>query len=344
MPIANAGRGVERDQRRRPAAAGAGAAVGVAVHDHALGLEAGDDRRHRRARQAGMAREVGSAGDSRELKCLDDAQPVGRAQRRGGARLVLHPGDPPFPQHGFVKESAEVCMNLALICSSSTDRTSCRPRLQRPFSGIGLGDGNRHLSEDSAPLTRSPRWPSASTRTCSTSAAAARGCGSRPGPAARYDAVIAGRRMRLRERGRERRAGRRPERRPGHLAAHRRGLPRRHGGLPRGAPRGSAAACTWASASWPRPAAPTSPAGSSSRRSGRAISALSPCFPPGTGPETILCVHGLGGTKASFLPTVNALADALPRGRDGPARLRRVGQADRRAVRRRLVRAVGVRG
>jgi pimeloyl-ACP methyl ester carboxylesterase len=29
----------------------------------------------------------------------------------------------------------------------------------------------------------------------------------------------------------------------------------------------------------------------------------------GTGPETILCLHGLGGTKASFLPTVNALAD-----------------------------------
>jgi pimeloyl-ACP methyl ester carboxylesterase len=29
----------------------------------------------------------------------------------------------------------------------------------------------------------------------------------------------------------------------------------------------------------------------------------------GTGPETVLCVHGLGGTKASFLPTVNALAD-----------------------------------
>jgi pimeloyl-ACP methyl ester carboxylesterase len=36
-----------------------------------------------------------------------------------------------------------------------------------------------------------------------------------------------------------------------------------------------------------------------------AMSALS----AGTGPETILCVHGLGGTKASFLPTVNALAD-----------------------------------
>jgi pimeloyl-ACP methyl ester carboxylesterase len=29
----------------------------------------------------------------------------------------------------------------------------------------------------------------------------------------------------------------------------------------------------------------------------------------GTGPATIVCVHGLGGTKASFLPTVNALAD-----------------------------------
>jgi len=36
-----------------------------------------------------------------------------------------------------------------------------------------------------------------------------------------------------------------------------------------------------------------------------AISALS----AGTGPETIVCVHGLGGTKASFLTTVNALAD-----------------------------------
>jgi pimeloyl-ACP methyl ester carboxylesterase len=36
-----------------------------------------------------------------------------------------------------------------------------------------------------------------------------------------------------------------------------------------------------------------------------AISMLS----AGTGPETIVCLHGLGGTKASFLPTVNALAD-----------------------------------
>jgi pimeloyl-ACP methyl ester carboxylesterase len=29
----------------------------------------------------------------------------------------------------------------------------------------------------------------------------------------------------------------------------------------------------------------------------------------GTGPETIVCLHGLGGTKASFLPTVSALAE-----------------------------------
>ena len=29
----------------------------------------------------------------------------------------------------------------------------------------------------------------------------------------------------------------------------------------------------------------------------------------GVGPETVVCVHGLGGTKASFLPTVDALAD-----------------------------------
>ena len=38
-------------------------------------------------------------------------------------------------------------------------------------------------------------------------------------------------------------------------------------------------------------------------RSGR-ISVLS----AGVGPETVLCLHGLGGTKASFLPTVAALS------------------------------------
>jgi pimeloyl-ACP methyl ester carboxylesterase len=39
-------------------------------------------------------------------------------------------------------------------------------------------------------------------------------------------------------------------------------------------------------------------------RSGR-VSILS----AGTGPQTVLCLHGLGGTKASFLPTAAALAD-----------------------------------
>src|SRR5215217_7796175 len=38
-------------------------------------------------------------------------------------------------------------------------------------------------------------------------------------------------------------------------------------------------------------------------RSGR-ISVLS----AGVGPETVLCLHGLGGTKASFLPTIAALS------------------------------------
>ena len=53
-----AGARIERDQRGRAAAAGGGGPVGVAVDDHALGLEAGDDRRDGRARQAGLAREV----------------------------------------------------------------------------------------------------------------------------------------------------------------------------------------------------------------------------------------------------------------------------------------------
>ena len=39
-------------------------------------------------------------------------------------------------------------------------------------------------------------------------------------------------------------------------------------------------------------------------RAGR-VSVLS----AGVGPQTVLCIHGLGGTKASFLPTVAALAD-----------------------------------
>ena len=121
-------------------------------------------------------------------------------------------------------------------------------------------------------------------------------------------------------RGRERRAGRRPERRPGHLGG---ASPRTTAAAWRRSARGasgSAAASTWASASSPRRAAQDEPGRlefeTLRTRDFGAISVLS----AGTGPETILCVHGLGGTKASFLPTVNALADALPRGGDGPSR------------------------
>ena len=63
----------------------------------------------------------------------------------------------------------------------------------------------------------------------------------------------------------------------------------------------------------------------------------------GTGPETIVCLHGLGGTKASFLPTVVGAGRQLPRRRDRPPGIRRVGQADRRALRRALVRPLGLR-
>ena len=41
------------------------------------------------------------------------------------------------------------------------------------------------------------------------------------------------------------------------------------------------------------------------RAGGRRISVLS----AGVGPDVLLCLHGLGGTKASFLPTVAALAE-----------------------------------
>ena len=107
---------------------------------------------------------------------------------------------------------------------------------------------------------------------------------------------------------------------------------------------GCAAACTWASASWPPRAARAIPGGSPSTGSRRARGRLS-LVSAGTGPETLLCLHGLGGTKASFLPTLAALAGPeLPRRGARPARLRRVRQADRRALRRALVRARDLRG
>ena len=55
----------------------------------------------------------------------------------------------------------------------------------------------------------------------------------------------------------------------------------------------------------------------------------------GDGPP-ILMLHGLGGTKASFLPTIAALAPSLPHDRRGHARLRRLRQAARRLLRPRV--------
>ena len=47
----------------------------------------------------------------------------------------------------------------------------------------------------------------------------------------------------------------------------------------------------------------------------------------GEGPP-LICIHGLGGTKASFMPTIElARAARPPRDRDRPAGLRRLRQA-----------------
>ena len=62
----------------------------------------------------------------------------------------------------------------------------------------------------------------------------------------------------------------------------------------------------------------------------------------GTGPA-VLALHGLGATKGSFLPTVATLSRPLPGDRRRPARLRRLGQADRRRLRRPLLRRRGDR-
>ena len=56
--------------------------------------------------------------------------------------------------------------------------------------------------------------------------------------------------------------------------------------------------------------------------------------------EPVLCLHGLGGTKASFLPTVGALADR-DRVIARSAGLRRVGQADLGPLQRRILRTRG---
>ena len=59
--------------------------------------------------------------------------------------------------------------------------------------------------------------------------------------------------------------------------------------------------------------------------------------------DPVVCLHGLGGTKASFLPTDRRAGRGLPGDRDGPARLRRVRQAAARRLRRALLRRLGHR-
>ena len=61
----------------------------------------------------------------------------------------------------------------------------------------------------------------------------------------------------------------------------------------------------------------------------------------GDGPEQVICLHGLGSNKASFFETVAALGARLHRARARPARLRLLGQAGPRRLRRALVRRRG---
>ena len=58
--------------------------------------------------------------------------------------------------------------------------------------------------------------------------------------------------------------------------------------------------------------------------------------------EPVVLLHGLGATKGSFLPTVAALA-AVSLHRARPARVRRLGQADRRRLRPAVLRPRGRR-
>jgi hypothetical protein len=113
-----AGAGVEGDQRGRAPAARR-PAIRVAVHDHALRLQPGDDRRHGRAREARVAGDVGAARDSEHLKCLDHPE------------AVLHRRRSSPPPGWFVKGSAEVSVDLALICSIPPKRPPC-PMLDDP--------------------------------------------------------------------------------------------------------------------------------------------------------------------------------------------------------------------
>ena len=116
---------------------------------------------------------------------------------------------------------------------------------------------------------------------------------------------------------------------------------RRDGRVPRAGACRSATTSTSASASSPPRAASPAPARLAlrPRRAPRSATiALAPRPAPG---DPVVLLHGLGGTKASFLPTVAALADAYRVIADRPARLRRLRQAGRRRLRRALLRPRG---
>ncbi len=157
-----------------------------------------------------------------------------------------------------------------------------------------------------------------------------------------WDATLTTRSLRARARAHGQPARRHAHGRRGHLAPDRRRRARRDGRLPRPGGSGSAAASTWGWASSPPPTArPTSPASPSSRcapgRPGR-ISIVS----AGAG-EPVICAHGLGATKASFLPTISALADHY---RVIAVDLPGFGESDKpigARLRRPLLRTLGVR-
>ena len=145
-----------------------------------------------------MAREVGAARDAQQLKRLDDAQPVGRAQGRGGARLVLHPGDPPRPAAGFVKAPDEVRDEFGVNLFESGVYAVARPMVDPPFAVVWISGWQPSPPGGPAPAdalaTLAERFDRGRDRPSPRPRArAARG----PGPAVSCDAVIAGRRMRL---------------------------------------------------------------------------------------------------------------------------------------------------
>ncbi len=107
------GRGVERDQVGRAAAAPRGrVAVGLARHHQPLVLELGHDVRHRRAGQSGAPGDPGPAGYSGGAHGSHHAGPVGPAQGAQRTAPLLHGRDSlPAPAR-FVKTLSKLLPSL----------------------------------------------------------------------------------------------------------------------------------------------------------------------------------------------------------------------------------------